>query len=84
MTMASRPLKVLMVGAHPSDSFDQAGGTLAHHAAQGDHVTAACLTTGIRSHHWQLVDEKREKQEALDVEKTREILRRFAHANEQV
>ena len=37
--MASRPLRILMIGAHPSDCFDQAGGTLAHHAAAGDQVT---------------------------------------------
>ena len=66
--MPSRPLRLLMVGSHPADTFDQAGGTLAHHAAQGDQVTAVTLTTGARSHHWQLIDQKRKLQEELDVE----------------
>ena len=67
--MASRPLRLLMVGAHPADMFDQAGGTLAHHAAQGDHVTTVTLTTGARSHHWQLIEQKRRMQDEFDVEK---------------
>lgn len=66
--MASRPIRILMVAAHPADCFDQAGGTLAHHAARGDQVTTATLTTGARSHHWGLVDKKRQEQEGLDVE----------------
>jgi len=28
--MASRPIHILLVAAHPADSFDMAGGTLAH------------------------------------------------------
>jgi len=70
--MATRPLKILMVGAHPSDAFDQAGGTLAHHAACGDHVTTVTLTTGVRSHHWELIEQKREQQEELDIEQKTE------------
>ena len=66
--MASRPLRILMVGAHPSDCFDQAGGTLAHHAAAGDEVTSVTLTTGARSHHNRLIDKKKAAQETLDVE----------------
>ncbi|MCK4417404.1 MAG: PIG-L family deacetylase [Candidatus Latescibacteria bacterium] len=66
--MASRPLKLLLVGAHPADTFDQAGGTLAHHAARGDQVTTVALTTGARSHHWELIDKKRRLQGNLDVE----------------
>jgi len=66
--MASRALRLLMVGSHPADTFDQAGGTLAHHAAKGDHVTAVTLTTGARSHHWQLIEQKRQLQEEFDVE----------------
>ncbi len=66
--MASRALRLLMVGAHPADMFDQAGGTLAHHAARGDQVTLVTVTTGARSHHWKLIDQKRKLQENLDVE----------------
>ena len=33
--MASRSIQILIVATHPADSFDMAGGTLSHHAAQG-------------------------------------------------
>jgi len=66
--MASRPIHILLVAAHPADSFDQAGGTMAHHVAQGDKVTCVIATTGVRSHHWQLAEEKRQKGESFDIE----------------
>jgi 4-oxalomesaconate hydratase len=44
------PLRLLCVGGHPADTFDCAGGTLAHHVQQGDHVTAVALTQGTRIH----------------------------------
>jgi len=68
--MASRPLHLLLVGAHPADGFDAAGGTLAHHAARGDRISVAIATTGVRSHHWRLVEEKRRAGAALDVEES--------------
>lgn len=66
--MASRPIRLLLVGAHPADTFDQAGGTLAHHVAQGDQVTVVSVTTGVRSHDWELIDEKDRGGRRLDVE----------------
>ena len=66
--MASRPVHIMIVAAHPDDSFDQAGGTMAHHVAQGDTVTAVVATTGVRSHHWQLIDEKLQKGDTFDIE----------------
>ena len=66
--MPSRPIQILLVAAHPADSFDQAGGTLAHHAARGDSITAAIATTGVRSHHWELKDQRIREQRDLDVE----------------
>jgi len=54
--VAARPIKILVVAAHPADSFDQAGGTCAHHAADGDQVSALILTGGARSHEWHLQD----------------------------
>jgi len=44
------PLRIVCIGAHPADVFDQSGGTLAHHAARGDQVTCICLTHGARVH----------------------------------
>ncbi|MYJ78223.1 MAG: hypothetical protein F4047_08770, partial [Caldilineaceae bacterium SB0670_bin_27] len=68
MIMASRLIHILLVAAHPADSFDMAGGTLAHHIEQGDRVTAAILTTGVRSHHWELGEQRRRSGAELDVE----------------
>lgn len=43
-------LRLLSIGAHPADVFDQSGGTMAHHAARGDHVACVVLTHGARIH----------------------------------
>jgi len=66
--MASRPVRLLLVAAHPADTFDQAGGTLAHHIARGDQVTVVSVTTGVRSHDWELIDAKDRSGQAMDVE----------------
>jgi LmbE family N-acetylglucosaminyl deacetylase len=66
--MPSRNIKLMIVATHPADSFDQAGGTLAHHVARGDSVTAVVATTGVRSHHWKLADRKRQAGADVDVE----------------
>jgi LmbE family N-acetylglucosaminyl deacetylase len=46
----SEPLRLLSIGAHPADIFDQSGGTMAHHAARGDWVGCVVLTHGARVH----------------------------------
>jgi 4-oxalomesaconate hydratase len=46
----SEQLRVLVIGAHPADVFDQSGGTMAHHARRGDHVACVVLTHGVRIH----------------------------------
>lgn len=66
--MPSRPIHLMLVAAHPADSFDQAGGTLAHHVARGDRVTIVIATTGVRSHHSRLGEEKRVAGAEFDVE----------------
>ena len=43
-------LRIISIGAHPADVFDQSGGTMAHHAAQGDYVACVVLTHGARVH----------------------------------
>ncbi|MSP13007.1 MAG: hypothetical protein EXR62_08615 [Chloroflexi bacterium] len=43
-------LRILLIGAHPADAFDNAGGTLCHHSRQGDQVTSLVLTQGTRIH----------------------------------
>ena len=46
----AKPLRLLSIGAHPADVFDQCGGTLAHHVERGDQVSCAVLTHGARIH----------------------------------
>ncbi len=64
--MASKPIRVVLVAAHPADAIDLAGGTLAHHAAEGDEVTVALVTCGASSHHWKLVDESRDPEKTAE------------------
>lgn len=66
--MARRPIHIMIVAAHPADSFDQAGGTLAHHVARGDRVTVLIAMTGVRSHHSRLQEERRLAGAELDIE----------------
>ncbi len=44
------PLRLLVVGAHPADAFDNAGGTCYYHTQRGDTVTSFILTGGARVH----------------------------------
>ena len=46
----SEKLRLLSIGAHPADIFDQSGGTMAHHVARGDWVGCVVLTHGARVH----------------------------------
>ena len=48
--MSAQQLRILSIGAHPADVFDQCGGTVAHHTARGDYVACLVLTTGARVH----------------------------------
>ncbi len=43
-------LRLLSIGAHPADVFDQSGGAMAHHASRGDYVGCVVLTHGARVH----------------------------------
>ena len=51
------PLRILSIGAHPADIFDQSGGTMAHHTARGDWVGCVVLTHGARVHDKVISDE---------------------------
>ena len=59
----SEPLRILSVGAHPADIFDQSGGTMAHHAARGDYVGCVVLTHGARVHDKIISDEMHHRSE---------------------
>lgn len=43
-------LRILSIGAHPADIFDQSGGAMAHHVQRGDVVGCVVLTHGARVH----------------------------------
>src|SRR4051812_8453262 len=44
-------MHILVVAAHPDDETLGAGGTMAWHAARGDHVYVCILTDGASSRH---------------------------------
>lgn len=82
----SEPLRIVSIGAHPADVFDQSGGTIAHHTARGDYVACISLTHGARVHDTIISDSmyhREEIPEAVELEqlmgdrsdvKTQEIL----------
>ena len=48
--MSRDRLRILVVGAHPADVFDQSGGTMLLHARDGDWVGCVVVTHGARVH----------------------------------
>ena len=62
----TRPLRLLSVGAHPADVFDQCGGTLAHHTSRGDYVGCVVLTHGARVHDKVISDSMSHREEIPD------------------
>ena len=40
--MTNCPLRILSIGAHPADIFDQSGGAMAHHARAATTWRASC------------------------------------------
>lgn len=67
-----RQLSILLVAAHPADTFDHCGGTLLHHARRGDKITVVSVTHGLRIHDI-VVSEKfrfqKEKPDKNEIEK---------------
>lgn len=59
----NQPLRILSIGAHPADVFDQSGGTMAHHAARGDWVGCVVLSHGARVHDKVICDEMFEERQ---------------------
>jgi len=48
--MSTQPIKLMVVGAHPLDAFERAGGTIAKHLARGDQAMMVTLTAGVVTH----------------------------------
>ena len=54
-------MKVLIIGAHPSDPFANIGGTVANHVNRGDDVTLMTLTYGLEVHTEYLIGKPEEE-----------------------
>ena len=48
--MATEPNRIMVIGAHPADPFERAGGTVAKHLARGDGAMMVALTSGAVTH----------------------------------
>jgi 4-oxalomesaconate hydratase len=72
------PLRILVIGAHPADIFDQSGGTMAHHVQRGDWVGCAVLTHGARVHDKVVSDEMFHREEIPDAEELKKIIQERA------
>lgn len=68
MTLTTEPLRILSIGAHPADVFDQSGGTMAHHVSRGDHVACVVLTHGARIHDAVISDEMQRRTEVPEAD----------------
>lgn len=69
-----RNLSLLIVGGHPADVFDSAGGTLAHHVRRGDKVTTLALTQGSRVHDVVISDTLRFQKTMPDAESLKNLM----------
>lgn len=67
-------LRIVSIGGHPADTFDQSGGTMAHHAARGDFVAAVSLTHGARIHDKKVSDEMFHKEAIPDAGELTELI----------
>ena len=56
-TTSNAKLRILSIGTHPADVFDQCAGTLVHHAMRGDYIACLSLTHGARKHDVVMSDE---------------------------
>jgi LmbE family N-acetylglucosaminyl deacetylase len=75
---AAPKLRILVVGAHPADVFDQSGGTMAHHVQRGDWVGCAILTHGSRVHDKVVSDQMFRQKEIPDADELKKIIRERA------
>ena len=67
-------LRILSIGAHPADIFDQSGGAMAHHTARGDWVGCVVLTHGARVHDKVISDEMFHADEVPDGDTLKQMM----------
>ena len=70
----SESLRLLSIGAHPADIFDQSGGTMAHHAQRGDYVGCVVLTHGARVHDKVISDEMFRQREVPEKDELQDLM----------
>ena len=68
------PLRIVSIGAHPADIFDQSGGTMAHHTARGDYVAGISLTHGARIHDAVISDSMYHRKEIPDAAELKQMM----------
>lgn len=78
-----RSLRLLVIGAHPADVFDQSGGTMAHHLQRGDWVGCAVMTTGVRIHDKVVANEFKERKDVPETEELEKLMAERAQVKEQ-
>ena len=62
----TRALRLLSIGAHPADTFDQCAGALAHHTSRGDYAACISLTHGARVHDEKVSDSMFHREQVPD------------------
>lgn len=67
-------LRLLSIGAHPADVFDQSGGTMAHHSSRGDHVSCAVITHGARVHDVVISEEMSHRDEIPEADELTSLM----------
>jgi len=73
-TPEPEPVRILSIGAHPADIFDQSGGTMAHHVERGDWVGCCVLTHGARVHDEVLTNEMFRKTQVPDAQELSSVI----------
>ena len=70
--MAGKPVRIMVIAAHPQDPFERAGGTVAKHLARGDEAMFVSLTTGVVTHAFDIFPSTGEDK-LRDVEKVKDM-----------
>jgi LmbE family N-acetylglucosaminyl deacetylase len=78
----TEPLRILCVGGHPADTFDNCGGTLGHHVRSGDSVTVVALTEGTRIHDVVISERLRFSERVPDAEELAALMAERAKVKE--
>lgn len=71
---AEKKLRIVSIGAHPADVFDQSGGAMAHHTARGDYVACISLTHGARVHDAVISEEMFHSKEIPEAVKLKQMI----------